>query len=316
MTKRRYAALTMVRDENPFLKIWHRYYAHEFGAENLFIIDHNSQTTPPGNVIGQQSNILRLPFDNPTADLDAAKRRFDDARFKFISAQITSLLHYYDCVVFNDVDEVFIPDTPSGIGLQSYLDSLPEIGIRAGMGIEIFQDTDNETAYNPDISLFKQRKYFRYRLNFCKPWIIGTPVEITGHGVFSPFHIDPNLLLIHLHWIDQGLLYERRTQRLNDFEQGRGGLKSRWKDDIAKAGNMLHSVAKTPISPEEMPHPDLLEALFPNYRDQAFSSLHYKRHFGQRKRLHEVEKFVSEKDKLAIANKRYQFPKRFEDKEL
>ena len=37
MTRRRYAALTMVRDESFHLTNWHRYYADQFGAENLAV---------------------------------------------------------------------------------------------------------------------------------------------------------------------------------------------------------------------------------------------------------------------------------------
>ena len=44
--RRRVACVTMARDEPLFLPIWFRHYAGEFGAENLFVLDHRSESSP------------------------------------------------------------------------------------------------------------------------------------------------------------------------------------------------------------------------------------------------------------------------------
>ena len=46
--------------------IWHRYYAGLFGAENLYVVDHNSVGKRPAAVLGADLNRFRIPFDTPS----------------------------------------------------------------------------------------------------------------------------------------------------------------------------------------------------------------------------------------------------------
>ena len=311
--KRRYAALTMVRDEDFFLRIWHRYYAGQFGAENLFIVDHDSQHIPPREVVGEGPTILRLPMTNPVSDPSGSERLFDDARFRFVSHQIDALLNYYDCVIFNDADEIFIADA-EGVSLRDYLDSLPEIGHRAGMGTEVFHDPATEPPYDPERGIFEQRRHFRYRFLFCKPWIVAQHGrEIFGHGAREGFHLDPNLVLIHMHNLDLDQLMERRKQRLQAFAEGRGGLRSRWKDHTPKARKQVQNFANLEVMPDDMPHAELLEEMFPGYREKLFDTRSYERLEGKRQ-IVMVEHFVTEMQKDMLFYNRFRYPDRYLDK--
>ncbi|MEM7441498.1 MAG: glycosyltransferase family 2 protein [Pseudomonadota bacterium] len=311
--KRRYAAMTMVRDEDFFLRIWFNYYAGQFGAENLFIIDHNSQETPPRKVVGDGPTVLRLPMTNPIIDPTGENRSFDTARFRFVSDQITALLQYYDAVIFNDADEIFVTNTDAS--LKDYLDSLSDIGLRAGMGTEVFHDPIREPKFDPGKGIFQQRRYFRYRFLFCKPWVVGEPGrKIGGHGARDGFHLDPNLVLIHMHHMDLDQLMRRRRQRLQAFAEGRGGLRSRWKDHLPKARMQIQRFANIEPQPDDMPHTDLLEELFPRYREQIFDGKNYTRVEGNQKRLVQVERFVTEAHKEMLFTNRFQYPDRYVSK--
>lgn len=312
--KRRYAALTMVRDEDFFLRIWHRYYAGQFGVENLFIIDHNSQEIPPRQVVGDGPTILRLPVTNPVVDPSGTDRLFDDERFRFVSKQIDALLHYYDCVIFNDADEIFVVDG-AGVGLRDYLDSLPVIGHRAGMGTEVFHDPQTEAPYDPERGVFEQRRHFRYRFLFCKPWVVAVPGrEIFGHGAQEGFHLDPNLVLIHMHNLDLDQLMHRRKQRLQAFAEGRGGLRSRWKDHTPKARRQVQNFANLDVMPDDMPHAELLEEIFPGYREKLFDTASFDRVSGGKRRIVMVEQFVTEMQKEMLFYNRFRYPDRYLDK--
>ena len=306
---RRYAAVTMARDEDLYLKMWHRYYAAQFGAENLFIFDHNSQTHRPEDVIGKQCNVFRIPFDNPIQDPSGALRKFDDARFEFISAQIAGLLKYYDCVIFNDADELLFVDGPQG--LRDYLDGLPDIGVRCGIGVEVMHHVPTEAAYDFDVSLFDQRRLFRYNLNFCKPWILSKPVEITGHGAIGPFHIDPNLLLIHLRRVDHQVSRLRHGQRQDAYENGRGGARSRWSKSLDELEDGFRGVFKGRIEPTQMgamPHRGVLEDFLPKYTTQEFSAQNYERKYGNRQALMQVDKFIDEKPRMKFQKRVFKLP--------
>ncbi len=311
MKKRRYAAVTMVRDETVHLKLWYNYYSKEFGSENIYIIDHNSQRHRPNDVLNIATNVTRLPFTNPVADPTGELRKFDQVRFEFISNKIQGLLKYYDCVVFNDVDEQFIVDSDNALGLRDYLDSLPDIGIRCGVGIELFQKIGQEQSLKLDMPLFQQRRFFRYNLHFCKPWIISKPTQITGHGAFSPFHIDPKLILVHLHWIDLEITFARQKDRIAAFEEGRGGERSRWKQTLETKKDYFTELSQRQVCEDIFPHYDFLNTLFPDYQHKEFSEENYKKVRGKRFKTLEVTQFIQPDIKRKLDEPIYKIPDRF-----
>ncbi|WP_157888325.1 glycosyltransferase family 2 protein [Neptunicoccus sediminis] len=313
MPNRKYAAVTMVRDENLMLKIWYQYYSAQFGDDNLYIFDHNSSSAPVRSVLPGAKNVFRIPTDNPVSDPTGMLRKFDNYRFKFLSSQIASLLVYYDCIIVNDVDEIFVVDPRESSSLRDYLNSKQELKLTCGMGLEVIQDLNVEIAYDPEKPIFEQRKLFRYNLNFCKPWVVGKEVEITGHGAFSPFEIDPNLLLMHLHWVDYDTAHLRQSKRRDFYRDGRGGLKSKWNDTQDTKDQEWRDLLKLNISSRDMPHYDFLENLFPNYRQKVFSPATYKRQSGRRHKLIEIPKFVTNAQRNAVKNELHKFPSRFSD---
>ncbi|PIB24006.1 hypothetical protein BFP76_01785 [Amylibacter kogurei] len=268
----------MVRDEDFYLPNWYRYYAGQFGEENLFIIDHNSTEASAKSIIPAAKNIVNIPFDTPANDKNADRRgSFDDQRFAAIGNFVRSLLSYYDCVVFNDTDEIYVADHANG--LCGYLDELPEIGIRSGVGLEIYQH-ENDAPFDPLQNVFSQRRHYSYRWNFCKPHILGEPADIAGHGAYGPVRFDTNLLLVHLRFADLGHLEQRQTRRLVAFSQMRGGQKSRWKQTIDETHKSISKFWKREESPLELIHHDLFDELLPEHRKQPITNDNFHRFNG------------------------------------
>ena len=311
MAARKYAVLTMAHEETDALRLWERYYAAEFGAENLFVVDHNSTAFPASSVLQADCNILRMPVANPVMDPDGGKRLFDHARFKFLSSTVEALLYYYDCVILGDADEVIVVDPKAGTGLRDYLDGLDDLAIRAAVGIDVIHNHREEPDYALDKPLFEQRSFFRYNLHFTKPRILSEAVEVTGHGAMGPVTIDPNLLLLHLHWVDRRQKLERQRVRLGAFEAGRGGLKSHWKDDEAETIARFDKFLSYAVSEEDMPHHDFLDIMLPGYREKPLSGKNYTRLKGERHRLIELDKFIERDHLLLVEQELHRFPERF-----
>ncbi|GHA50586.1 hypothetical protein GCM10008927_14640 [Amylibacter ulvae] len=299
----------MVRDETFFLHNWHRHYAREFGDENLFVIDHNSQTNPPQSVIPSLKNITRIPFDNPAKDKQAQDRRnFDHVRFHAISDMMASLLHYYDCVIYNDVDEIFVTDDT--MGLRQYLDSIPEIGNRAGVGVELFQHT-SDTPFDPTQPVFEQRKHFYYRWNICRPCILTKPTLIGGNGAVGPVWLDPKLLMLHLRFVDNDELFQRQQKRLLAYSESRGGEASRWKLSLGETQEKMDAFwARTPAE-MDMPHYEFLDECIPGYRDTEISDATFKRQKKSPRQQVKLDHFFDQQVVKLFWKYRFEFPDRF-----
>ena len=313
-TGRRYAAVTMVRDEDVFLKTWVDYYAAQFGAENLYIIDHNSAQLPVVDQIGPGPNVIRLPIDDPVPGRGPEDRPFDPVRLQMISAQVRALLNYYDCVVVGDADEIYIVDDGNQ-DLRSYLDAQPDIGLRAGVGVELYHDWETEGPFDPAQAVLDQRAFFRYRMNYCKPWIVGDPgVELTVHGSHQGFMLDPKLILLHLHFLDRDLLIDRQAQRLRDYAEGRGGNGSRWKDKVDEALHQMGNVQRQSVLSGDMPHREFLEEMFPGYEWLPISPDNFPRHKRKGSKAVMVDHFITDEQRKDFLVRKYRFPERFRGK--
>ncbi len=248
MTERpkRVACLTMSHDEAVFLPIWYRYYAGLFGPENVFIVDHKSTEAPPARVLGVADlNLFRIPFDTPSNAPEGDQWAFDRERFKCITNLITGLLKYYDTVIFNDTDEVFVPDPAVYPDLRAYIMGRRD-SILAGVGLEIFHDPAEEAAFDPARPVLRQRRNYVYRFHHSKPHILSVPSHIGGHGSRRPFRLDPDLYLLHLKFLDRGESLQRQAKLFGYFGQGRGGTGSRWRLEVSEMERNLTQIAALP----------------------------------------------------------------------
>ncbi len=309
------ACVTMMRDEHFFLPVWFRYYSRLFGAENLFIIDHSSarpvaEMLPP-ELRGIRLNTFCLP---PRADTSEAKRApsFDKQRFDAISGFITGLLAFYDLVLFNDADEIFVADPARYRDLAAYLDRGTLHGrIAAGIGVELFHDRRSESAFDPAAPIFGQRRNVFLSPLYSKPHVLGRPSALSPHAVAHPFTLDPDLYLFHLKFVDADHLQDRQEVRRNAGESD-PVLWESWKWDGSVAEAQLAKFEALPLAREPLSGRAVCESLFggagPVEIGAADGPKRLRNLSGAKQR---VLDHVSKQDEARLRQHRYVLPEAF-----
>lgn len=197
-------ALTMVRNDDFYLRKWTAYYGKELGEENLYIfLDGTDQTMPDW-----------CPKAHVTA-VEKIKGKVVEAekgRLSFLSMQAEKLLNEYDLVIGCDADEFLIVEPTLNVSLREYLSGLDIKVSCSGLGVDVGQHTDKEGDIRENEPFLKQRKYARLSTRYTKPCILATPAlwgsgfhRVKGHN----FHIDPNLFLFHFGYFDMGRIRAR-----------------------------------------------------------------------------------------------------------
>ena len=197
-------ALTMVRNDEFYLRKWVAYYGAELGMENLYVyLDGKDQEIPdwcPGVNVEAVDKI-------PGQVVEAEKGRLD-----FLSARATDLLKVYDLVSGVDADEFLIVDPKLGLSLSEYLDKADIKVSMSGLGVDVGQHTGEEGDIRTDDTFLNQRHYARLSTRYTKPCVIAKPVRwgrgfhrIKGHN----FHIGKGLYLFHFGYFDLGRIKAR-----------------------------------------------------------------------------------------------------------
>ncbi|MDP5307410.1 hypothetical protein [Paracoccus spongiarum] len=251
---RRVACLTMLRDEEFFFPIWYRYYASLFGRENLFVIDHLSKTRPAAPDGSGALNMLTLPFER-ALDPQGRPQKLDGPRFRLISGMVEGLLAYYDTVIFNDTDELFIVDPQKHRDLRSFLEGgAGKAPALAGMGLDIIHDPRSEPALDPARPVLAQRRNYVCAPVWAKPHIINTACKIAPHGLSIPFRFDPDLYLIHLKHSDITHTLQRQAVRHEMYRQDAVADFCTWQATAAEKDTELAALLERPLDEGDLPH--------------------------------------------------------------
>ncbi len=200
----RVAAVTMAYNEAVFLPIWARHYARQVGADQCYVVDHGSTeklSLPPG------MNSIRIPR-SPHDD----QRRAD-----FVSDLTTSLLRYYDWVIYTDVDELAIADPNHSRDLPTFCSAAGTPDTVTAIGFDVQHVPAIEATLDPKLPIGAQRGWVRFTSAMCKPVLTKQSLR------WSPgFHCSEHtpsfgrLYLFHLHWADLslGLSRLRKTREM------------------------------------------------------------------------------------------------------
>lgn len=226
---KRICALTMVRNDDFYLKKWTAYYGRELGEENLYIfLDGKDQPIPDW-----------CPKAHITA-YDKIKGQVVEAekgRLTLLSQKAAELLESYDLVIGTDADEFLIVDPALGIGLAEYLSSKDIKISLSGLGVDVGQNTKEETGIIENEPFLRQRHYARLSTRYSKPSVLAAPVvwgsgfhRIKGHN----FHIAKDLYLFHFGYFDLG----RIEARFNDKDRKEAG----WSRHLAKRSKTIRLV--------------------------------------------------------------------------
>lgn len=197
-------ALTMVRNDEFYLRKWVAYYGAELGNENLYVyLDGKDQPIPdwcPGvNVIACDKI--------PGKVVEAEK-----GRLSFLSDRAAELFRTYDLVIGVDADEFLIVDPALGLSLSEYLSNAEIRSSLSGLGVDVGQHTEEEGDIQTTLPFLSQRHYARLSTRYTKPSVQARPLRwgsgfhrIKGHN----FHIGKDLYLFHFGYFDLGRIQAR-----------------------------------------------------------------------------------------------------------
>lgn len=197
-------ALTMVRNDDFYLRKWIAYYGEQLGRENLYVyLDGKDQKIP-----SWCDGVSVVAVDKiPGQVVEAEKGRLD-----FLSKAAADLLERYDLVIGTDADEFLIVDPALEMSLVEYL-SKSDINVSlSGLGVDVGQHIEEESDITSDIPFLEQRHYARLSTRYTKPCVIAKPVRwgrgfhrVKGHN----FHIGKGLYLFHFGYFDLGRIKAR-----------------------------------------------------------------------------------------------------------
>lgn len=226
------AVLTMVRNDDFFLRKWVEYYGRELGKENLYIYYDGEDQSIAG--FCQGTNVCVHPKIG-TQVVSAEK-----GRLKFLSDKAAELFSKgYDLVIGVDADEYIVVDPKLGVSLREYL-STCDIGVcLSPLGLDFGQKLGEEDDLSIDETFLSQRCYAQIGTRYTKPSIIAQPCQwgsgfhrVKGHN----FHIAPDLYLLHFGYADKKILEER----LDDADRIAQG----WKKHIFKRSRTIRYVTE------------------------------------------------------------------------
>lgn len=210
-------ALTMVRNDEFFLRKWISYYEKQLGRENLYIyFDGTDQVIPE---FTKGTNVLVCEHIN--VDVKIGEKR----RAKTLSEEAARLLDRYDMVIGTDVDEFLAADPATGMNLREFL-SRQKIGNTiSGLGMDVGQVLEQEGDIDPSRPYLRQRKYAAVYPRYSKPSVLATKCR-WGSGIHrvkgKNFHIVKDLYLFHFGGFDFTRLKSKMTdQELLDNGWGR-----------------------------------------------------------------------------------------------
>ena len=221
------AALTMVRNDDFFLRKWVEYYGRELGKENLYIY-YDGEDQAVADVCQGTNAFLHPKIGQQVV---AAEK----GRLKFLSQQAAELFAKgYDIVIGVDADEYIVVDPKLGIGLKEYL-SRQDIDISLSpLGLDFGQKLDEEGDLSVEKTFLSQRHYAQIGTRYTKPSIISQPCRwgsgfhrVKGHN----FHIASDLYLLHFGYADSKIL----EGRLGDADRVAQG----WKKHIYKRSRTI-----------------------------------------------------------------------------
>lgn len=229
-------ALTMVRNDEFFLRRWIAYYADELGKENLYVFFDGKDQEVPAFCDGVNTVVC----ERVKGQVAAA----DKGRIDFLSLQAKELLDRYDMVIGTDVDEFLIPDPDCGRSLPEFLSALPSRVSYSGLGIDVGQHLDKEGVIDDSMPFLSQRHHAVLSTRYTKSSIITRPVSWGAgfHRVRNRnFHIVKDLYLFHFGCVDM----KRLEAKMSDKDK----IDTGWTRHLKKRARTIYDVTRIKSRP-------------------------------------------------------------------
>ena len=238
--RKKICAVTMVRNDDFYLRRWVEYYGRELGKENLYIFfDGTDQEIADFCEGTNVTAVEKIPGQVVAAE----KGRLD-----LLSETAAGLLKKYDLVIGTDADEFLVVDPNLGLSLADYLSGQKIDVCLSGLGIDMGQFLGKkgdprapEGDIDDSMTFLSQRHYGLLGTRYTKPSVIATPVRwgrgfhrVKGHN----FHIGRDLFLFHFGYFDMA----RIQARFADKDRAAAG----WTRHLAKRSRTIRVVTEKP----------------------------------------------------------------------
>ncbi len=203
---KRIAAITMVRDDDFFLRRWVEYYGSQLGRDNLYILFDGEDQKVPSFCEGTHT------FIHPRLSNQIVEG--ERVRLGLLSDKAEELLEKekYDIVIGVDCDEFIVVDPRLGKTLPEFLSECKIDATISPLGVDIGQHLELESQIDDSRKFLQQRRFGFLDTRYTKGSIIAKPVRwgrgfhrVKGHN----FHICPDLYLFHFGCIDMQRMRER-----------------------------------------------------------------------------------------------------------
>lgn len=217
------AVFTISRNEGFFLPRWLKHYG-KIGAD-VFVLDHES------------NDGSTAPRDGVTF-IQVEREKTDDVGWmlRTVETHFREFCLTYQRVIFAEVDEFLVPDPalfersveqpnrgPQPGALARFLSGMPKIAITAG-GWDVCQ-RPTDAPLNASCAILGQRGWKR-NFRYDKTLIASAPLtwEVGFHRTANITPPDPNpgLLLVHLHYADREVAWNRLVSRMAGREPAAG----------------------------------------------------------------------------------------------
>ena len=199
------AAITMVRNDDFYLKKWVEYYGGELGRENLYIFFDGLDQTVPSFCEGTHSQLVEKVGTDVVSN--------DKGRVALMSSKAAELFaEGYELVIGTDCDEFVVVDPRLGKSLREYLSAASIKYSLSPLGLDFGQKLGEEEAIREDVPFLEQRHYAQLGTRYTKSSVIARPLEwgsgfhrVRGRNI----HIAKDLYLLHFGYFDMGRIEER-----------------------------------------------------------------------------------------------------------
>lgn len=233
MRIKRIGAITMVRNDEFFLRKWVDHYGEAFGRENLHILFDGTDQKVPEFCSGTNVEVVEKIGDTV--------RSSDKGRIQFISERAALLFaDGYDLVVGGDADEYLAIDPRLNLTLPEYLSAREIKTTLSGLGLD-FGQKEGEPSLSLDRPFLEQRRYAQIGTRYTKASVLGSPLE-WGSGFHRVerhnFHIGKDLYLMHFGYSDKEMI----EGRLTDADRKKQG----WEKHVSKRSRTIRLVNSLP----------------------------------------------------------------------
>jgi hypothetical protein len=195
------AVFTIVQNELQHIPVWLKYYCGHVLTEDIYVLDHNT-TGDAADVLVETCQAFGIK-NLIAVNHDLA---YDSYWLAWVTRDFQQfLLKSYEAVLFVAADELVISLT--GQLIDRVHNHTPD-GVWKPQGYEVVHDAAAEPTLNWQQNLLRQRKFYYPCQAYTKPVLARRPIYwapgwTRASNVAKERAPDPELILLHLHKIDQ-----------------------------------------------------------------------------------------------------------------